>query len=213
MFYRSTIGKKIIVALTGLVLFGFVGGHLLGNLQVFAGPQKINEYAEFLEHSPALLWGTRILLLISVAFHVICTIQLTARNKESRPISYAHTQVIAANLPSRFMMWSGIFLGAYIIFHLLHLTGGYFHPHFQAEDVYSNLIQGFSVWSVSLFYIAAMVALGFHLFHGLWSVFQTLGLNHEKYNCYRRVFAVVVSIAISLGYISIPVAILLGILH
>src|SRR5258706_10775764 len=123
-FFQSTIGKKVIVALSGLILFGFVVGHLLGNLQIFQGPQKLNDYAEFLEHSPGILWGTRILLLMSVFFHVLFTIQLRLRNKASRPDPYVKQEVVSANLPSRLMVWSGIFLGLYIVYHLLHLTFG-----------------------------------------------------------------------------------------
>src|SRR5258706_13793259 len=117
-FFQSTIGKKVIVALSGVVLLGFVIGHLIGNLQIFQGPQKLNGYAEFLDHSPGILWGTRVVLLFSVFFHVLCTIQLTARNRASRPESYVKREVVKANLPSRLMIWSGIFLGLYIVYHL-----------------------------------------------------------------------------------------------
>jgi len=212
-FYSSTIGKKIIVAVTGVVMLGFVVGHLAGNLQVFLGPEKLNEYAAFLKREPLLLWGTRIALLVSILLHVVATVQLTRLNRLSRPIPYQRYEVLEANVASRIMMWSGLFLLVYIVYHLLHLTGGLTHPQFSPTDVYSNVITGFHVWYVSVFYILGMISLGYHLYHGIWSVFQTLGLNHPKFNCYRRVFAIVSASLISLGYISIPVAVLMGVLR
>ncbi len=210
---RSTIGKKTIVAVTGLVMFGFVIGHMLGNLQVFQGPEKINAYAAFLKHTLPLLWGTRLALLASVLLHIVFTVQLNRRNAASRPVPYERHDMVQASVASRTMIWSGAFLGFYIVYHLLHLTVGSVHPQFSHLDVYRNLVVGFQQWPVSLIYILAMISLGFHLNHGIFSVFQTLGLNHPKYNCWRRLFATGSSIAIALGYISIPVAVLLGIVR
>ncbi len=210
-FTSSTIGKKIVVAVTGLIMFGFIVGHLLGNLQVFQGPEKLNNYAHFLKHATALLWGTRVALLASVLLHIVCTVQLNRRNRASRPIGYAQHQMIQASRPSLFMIWSGVFLAVYIVYHLLHLTVGSVHPNFDELDVYRNIVNGFQVWYVSLFYILAMVSLGFHLNHGVFSVFQTLGLNHPRYNCWRRLFATGASVLITLGYISIPVAVVVGV--
>lgn len=210
MYSLSTIGKKIIVALTGLILFGFVVGHLLGNLQVFAGAEKINAYSEFLHHAPFLLWGTRIVLLVSVVLHIGLTLSLAKRNKDSRPVDYDRKETIQATWASRFMIWSGVFLGVYIVYHLLHMTFGVVHPRFRAGDVYSNLVTGLSVPWVAAFYVLGLVALGAHLAHGVWSVFQTLGLNHPSYNRWRRVLAVTAAFLIAAGYITIPVAIVLG---
>jgi len=212
-FARSTIGKKVLVALTGLVMFAFLVGHLLGNLLVFQGPEALNHYAEFLKSSPKLLWGTRVALLLSVGIHIVCTVQLTRLNRAARPVPYVRHEVVAANPPSRLMIWSGIFLGLYIPYHLLHFTVGYVHPHFLVADVYQNVVAGFSVWYVSAIYIAAMVALGTHLYHGIWSVFQTLGLNHPRYNSARRALAVFSSLVIAGGFILIPVAVLLELVH
>jgi len=207
-FYQSTIGKKIVVAGTGLILFGFVIGHMLGNLQAFAGAEKINNYADFLKSNPLILWGTRILLLISVFFHGLATVQLTRINRASRPVGYQNKKNINSTFASRVMIFSGLLLAVFIVYHLLHFTVGVVHPNFDANDVYANMVVGFSVKIVSLFYILAMIALGLHLFHGVWSVFQTLGLNHEKYNCWRRVLAVSVAILITAGFISIPLAVM-----
>lgn len=209
-FYRSTIGKKVIVALTGLILFGFVVGHLLGNLLVFMGPEKLNAYGRYLHESLGILWGTRVILLVAVVLHIVNTIQLAALNRKSRPVPYVEHKKIAASYASLTMLWGGLLLIFYIVYHLLHFTFGSAHPNFQPGDVYANVVAGFSVWYVSAFYVVAMVALGFHLYHGLWSVFQTLGLNHPKYNLWRRSFATAVALAIAFGYIAIPMAVLLG---
>ena len=206
---KSTIGKKIIVALTGFVMFGFVVGHMAGNLLIFAGPEVFNHYAMAIKANLLLLWGTRGALLVSVVFHIIFTILLTRQNRVSRPIAYTMYKPQQATLSSRFMIGSGLFLMGYIIYHLLHFTSGSFHPQFDPQDVYSNVIIGFNSLPVSFTYIAAMIALGFHLHHGIWSVFQTLGFNHPKYNRARRIFATGASIVIVMGFISIPMAVLM----
>jgi succinate dehydrogenase / fumarate reductase cytochrome b subunit len=212
-FFSSTIGKKVVVALTGLVLLGFVMGHLLGNLQIFLGPQKLNDYAAFLRHAKGLLWGTRITLMVSIVLHIIATVQLTLRNRQSRPVPYKQVEMVEASPASRTMIWGGLFLAFYIVFHISHLTFGVTHPHFDETDVYANVVNGFLVWPVALIYIAGMIALGLHLYHGVWSVFQTLGLNHPKYNCWRRCLATGAAVIISMGYMSIPVAVLTGIVR
>jgi succinate dehydrogenase / fumarate reductase cytochrome b subunit len=207
----TTISKKIIVALTGLVLFGFVIGHLAGNLQVFCGPEKLNAYSKMLHEAGGLLWGARIVLLISVLLHIVFTVQLTAANRAARPVSYEMYKPEHSSAASRTMFWGGVVVLCYIIFHLLHLTTGTVHPNFIHGDVYANLITGLSVWYVALFYIVGNIALGFHLYHGVWSVFQTLGLNHPKYNPWRRCLATASAFLISGGYISIAAAIWMGI--
>jgi succinate dehydrogenase / fumarate reductase cytochrome b subunit len=210
-FYHSTIGKKFAVALTGLAMFGFLIGHLAGNLQIFMGPAKINDYAQFLHENPPLVWGTRIAMLIAVVVHIIATIQLTARNKASRPIAYHHYDPAHSTAASRTMIWGGVTIALFIVFHLLHLTTGTVHPDFNSADIYSNMVIGLSVWYVAAFYIFANIALGLHLYHGVWSVFQTLGINHPQYNGWRRALATIVAVVMSAGYISIPTAILLGV--
>ncbi len=212
-FLRSTVGKKVVVALTGLILFGFLIGHVAGNLQIFAGPQKINDYGRFLKHATALLWGTRAVLLVAIFFHVWFTVQLNRRNRLSRPQRYASHVPLRSSAASRFMIWSGVVVGAFIIFHLLHFTFGTVHPHFSRENIYDNMVLGFSVWPVALFYIVSMVFIGFHLYHGVFSLFQTLGLAAPKYDGLRRSVAWAFSVLIPLGFISIPVAVLLGFLR
>lgn len=201
------------MAVTGVIMFGFVIGHLLGNLQVFQGPVAINNYAAFLKHAKPLLWGARSVLLLSIFLHIAYTVQLNRNNRASRPVNYLQNKPIQATLASRFMIWSGIFLLFYIVYHLLHLTFGATYRPFSETNVYANVVNGFKQWPVSILYILGMIALGFHLSHGIFSFFQTLGLNHPRYNAGRRVFAVAASTVIVLGYISIPLAVMFGIVR
>lgn len=210
-FYQTTIGKKFIVAATGLVLFGFVVGHLAGNLQIFLGPEKLNEYAVFLKNAKPLLWTTRIVLLISVFLHFFFTVQLAIRNRASRPVGYEMHRAVQAGAPSRFMIWSGVFLLLYIVYHVMHFTLGV-HPDFDPNDIYANVVIGFQQTPIAIVYLLAMVALGFHLHHGIYSLFQTLGLNHPKYNAWRKCLAVGLGWLIPLGYSLIPGAVMAGVL-
>src|ERR1700723_4147249 len=211
-FWASTVGKKIVMAVTGAILFLFVIGHLLGNLQVFEGPAKLNAYGAFLHNIGEVLWPVRIILLIAVALHIVATVQLALRKKRARPIGYSRKQAIASSYASRTMYWSGPIVLAFIIFHLLHLTAGYIHPGaaFIEGDVYHNVVAGFQVWWVSVWYIFSIILLGLHLRHGIWSMFQSLGMNHPRHTPILKSVAWVVALAIVLGYISIPISVLLG---
>jgi len=211
-FWQTTVGKKVIMAVTGVLLFGFVVGHLLGNLQIFLPPEKINNYAATLRAHPALLWIARITLLVAVVFHTWSSFQLWLLQREARPVSYVKKVNLHSTYASRTMAWSGPIILAFVVFHLLHLTFGTVHPggRFETHNVYNNVITGFQVWPVSLFYIIAMIMLCYHLYHGLWSMFQTLGITHPVYTPILRVLAKIVAILIAAGNISIPVAILAG---
>ena len=211
-FWASTVGKKIVMAVTGVILFGFVIAHLLGNLQVFEGPAKLNAYGAFLHSIGEILWPLRVILLISVTLHIVATVQLALRKKRARPIQYSRRQAIASSYASRTMYWSGPIVLAFIIFHLLHLTAGYIHPGaaYIEGDVYHNVVSGFQVWWVSLSYVVAISLLGLHLRHGLWSMFQTLGIHQPKYTAAYKKLALVIALLIVLGYISIPISVLLG---
>jgi succinate dehydrogenase / fumarate reductase, cytochrome b subunit len=211
-FWASTIGKKIVMAVTGIILFIFVIGHLLGNLQVFEGPAKLNAYGAFLHSIGEILWPVRIILLIAVTLHIVATVQLALRKKRARPIEYSVKKAIASSYASRTMYWSGPIVLAFIIFHLLHLTAGYVHPGaaFIEGDVYHNVVSGFQVWWVSLSYIIAVSLLGLHLRHGLWSMFQSLGIHQPQHTARLKTTAMVIAVLIVLGYISIPISVLLG---
>src|ERR1700755_976551 len=212
-FWGSTNGKKVVMAVTGAILFLFVIGHLAGNLQVFEGPAKLNAYGAFLHSIGELLWPVRAILLIAIALHITATVQLALRNKRARPTGYSVKKAIASSYASRTMYWSGPIVLAFIIFHLLHLTAGYIHPGaaYIEGDVYHNVVSGFQVWWVSLSYIFAIILLGLHLRHGIWSMFQSLGMNHPRHTPILKSAAWVVALAIVLGYISIPISVMLGV--
>jgi succinate dehydrogenase / fumarate reductase, cytochrome b subunit len=208
-FYQATIGKKAVMAVTGAILFGFIIGHLVGNLQVFLGRQALNAYGEFLHHSThGLIWVARIGLLVAVAAHIVASIQLTKLKMDARPVSYTKTNYSHSSYASRTMMWSGPIIAAFVIFHLMDLTWGNVNPNFQEGLVYENLIASFSRWPVSLAYIVAITLLCMHLYHGIYSMFQSLGASHPKYTPGLQRFAKLASFLIWAGYVSIPVAVL-----
>jgi succinate dehydrogenase / fumarate reductase cytochrome b subunit len=211
-FYSTSIGKKVVMAITGLILFGFVIGHMLGNLQVFMGANQMNAYAAMLKANATLLWGVRIVLLVAVILHIVAAVQLTRMSQRSRPEGYHYKDVIQADYAARTMRWSGPIIAVFVIYHLLHFTTGSVHPRFDADDVYRNVISGFRIWPVSLFYIIAMVALAFHLWHGVWSMFQTLGLINPKSDKIIHRLAAIATLALAIGFISIPMAVLTGLI-
>jgi succinate dehydrogenase / fumarate reductase, cytochrome b subunit len=213
-FWQTTVGKKAIMAVTGVALFGFVVGHLAGNLQVFEGPEKINHYGALLKSLGALLWTTRIVLFVAVVLHIWSSFQLWILQREARPIKYVKKVNLHSTYASRTMMWSGPIILAFVVFHLAQFTFGAVHPGapFDEHNVYNNVVLGFSVWPVSLFYIIAMTMLCYHLYHGLWSMFQSLGISHPVYTPWLRLFAKVFAILIAIGYVSIPVAVLTGVI-
>lgn len=212
-FWGSTNGKKAVMAVTGAVLFIFVVGHLAGNLQVFEGPEKLNRYGKLLHQLGELLWPVRLILLACVTLHIIATVQLALVKKRARPVGYSAKKAIASSYASRTMYWSGPIVLAFVIFHLLHLTAGYIHPQYQfiEGDVYHNVVAGFQVWWVSAWYIFSICLLGLHLRHGLWSAFQSLGMNHPRHTPILKSAAWVIALVIVLGYISIPISVLLGV--
>ena len=211
-FWQSTNGKKVVMAVTGVIMFGFVVGHMLGNLQMYEAPEHINAYGHFLHNLGELLWIERGVLLLAIALHITATIQLALRSKAARPVGYSRRQAINSSYASRTMYWSGPIVLAFIIFHLLQFTAGYIHPQatFVQGDVYQNVVSGFQVWWVSTWYIFAICLLGLHLSHGLWSMFQSVGLAHPRLSPYLKSAARAVALLIVLGYISIPISVLLG---
>ncbi|MBB6146556.1 succinate dehydrogenase / fumarate reductase cytochrome b subunit [Silvibacterium bohemicum] len=211
-FWQSTNGKKVVMAVTGAIMFLFIIGHVAGNLQIFEGPAKLNAYGHFLHSIGELLWPVRIVLLLCVGLHITATVQLAMRNKAARPVGYSRKQAINSSYASRTMYWSGPIVLAFIIFHLLQFTAGYIHPgsQFIEGDVYHNVVAGFQVWWVSVWYIIAVSLLGFHLRHGLWSMFQSIGYNHPRHTPLLKKAAFVIALLITLGYISIPISVLAG---
>jgi succinate dehydrogenase / fumarate reductase, cytochrome b subunit len=216
--WGSTVGKKIAMALSGVILIGFVAGHMVGNLKVFQGPEAFNHYAEGLRTfgqpffgTGQLLWLIRLVLLAALLVHVAAAYQLTVRSRRARAIGYRrYDNDLAFSYASRTMVWGGIIILLFVIYHLLHLTFGTAHPDFVHGDAYHNFVVGFTSLPVSLGYIAAMIPLGFHLYHGFWSMLQTLGANNPTYNRFRRPVAAALAIIVVLGNISFPVAVLAG---
>jgi succinate dehydrogenase / fumarate reductase, cytochrome b subunit len=215
-FYEAPIGKKVIMAFTGVILFGYVVAHLLGNLQIFGDPDQINKYAAFL-HNPAnagLLWVARSVLLLAVILHIVASVQLWKLKRDARPISYVKKEDAAASYASRTMMWSGPIVAAFVIFHVLHLTVGAVVPLQEIgpnePNVRANVIAGFSNPLISGFYILAMILLCMHLYHGLWSMFQSLGLSHPRYTPKLKKGAAIFAILIAIGNCSIPIAVMAG---
>ncbi len=218
LFYQSAVGKKAVMAVTGLIGFGFVIGHMLGNLQIFLGPEVMNAYGLKLHETPALLYGTRIVLSLAVVLHIVAAAQLIGMNRAARPEGYAKLSPVASSYASRTMRWSGPILAAFIVYHLLHFTIGSAHPHFVYQDAlntipapYENAVRGFSNPVVSLFYIVSMILLMLHINHGAWSLFQSLGLNHPRYTPALRTLARAASMLLLIGNCSIPIAVLAGV--
>jgi succinate dehydrogenase / fumarate reductase cytochrome b subunit len=212
--YQSTIGKKYVVAITGAVLFLFTIGHMLGNLQIYLpnAQEALGNYAKLLHASAELLWAIRIALLTCFVLHVVTVAQLYNLNRAARPQAYVKKTPTISSYASRTMYFSGPVLFFFILYHLSHLTTGATHPNFVEMDPYHNLVTGFRQPLPSLFYILAMSMLGLHLTHGVWSMFQSVGFNHPRYRDLLRNVATAAAAIISLGNISIPVCVMLGII-
>ncbi len=218
-FFRSQVGKKAVMAVSGVILFGFVLVHMAGNLKVYMGQEAFNHYAEGLRTVGApffargqALWVARIVLLVAVLLHMWSAWALTLMSWRARPIAYQQRDVVAASYAARTMRWGGVIIALFVLFHLAHFTFGFSwaHPDFRPDDPYHNFVVGFQVWYVSAFYILAQVFLGLHLKHGLWSMFQSLGFDEQSRHTWRRTFATVFAVIIAAGNISFPVAVLAG---
>jgi succinate dehydrogenase / fumarate reductase cytochrome b subunit len=194
------------MAVSGLILVGFTIGHLLGNLQLYLGPEAINGYAAKLHSMPPLIWSARLVLLFAVGVHIVSAFTLWTRNRQARGSRYKQRKDLATDYAARTMYWSGPILLLFIVYHLLHFTILPAHP----GDVYRNVVEGFQVPLIAGVYIVGNLALGFHIFHGIYSAFQSLGANHPRYNSYRRDLAIAICTVITLGNLSFPIAVLAG---
>ena len=210
-FWSSTIGKKVVMAVTGLIGVGFVIGHMLGNLQVFWGPAKFNAYSHFLRSLGELLWMVRAVLVAAVVLHVVAAIQLSRQRLAARPVGYKRgSQHEVSTFASRTIRWGGALLLLFIVFHILHFTTLSVFRDYSRTDVYANVIRGFSVWWVVVLYVAAMAALGLHLYHGIWSSLRTLGAWKASVDPLKRPVAAALAFVIWLGFTLIPIAIFGG---
>ena len=219
-FWHTMIGKKIVMAVTGVVLIGFVIAHMLGNLKIFSGPDEINAYSRFLREvgTPELaygqlLWVVRIVLLLCVALHITAALQLSRMSWAARPVEYKLKHNLETTFAARMMRWGGVLLVVFIIFHLVHLTAGAvgFRPgQFKHLAVYQNVVAAFALWPVALFYVVAMGALCLHLYHGIWSVLQTLGWSTARNQKQLKIVARLIAIVVFVGFSSVPVSVWAG---
>ena len=216
-FWQSQVGKKVVMAVTGLIGVGFVIGHMVGNLQMFQGPEKINAYAHFLHHTlGGALWGVRLVLIAAVVLHVVAAVQLTRQKQAARPGGgYAKWEPQISTFASRTIRWGGALLLFWLIFHILHFTvrPEVTSPGYSDTDVYSNVVRGFSNPLITAFYVVAMGALALHLFHGAWSSFRTLGINRAKPRPTARSVATLVAAIVTLGFVVVPLGVAFGIIR
>jgi succinate dehydrogenase / fumarate reductase cytochrome b subunit len=221
--YRSTIGKKAIMAVTGLLLVGFVIAHMAGNLQVFIGAAKMNSYASFLQSLGEFLWLARIILLVALVLHVLMAWQLTQIKRRARPVGYQTREPQVSTVASRSMRWGGVLLLVFIVFHILHFTTGTvfpaastpdaMYPAFSHADVYGNVIAAFRTPWVVAFYVVAMLFLLLHLFHGAWSSVRTLGWAKPSRHPLHRRISTVIAVVVWLGFSVIPIAVFFGVIR
>jgi succinate dehydrogenase / fumarate reductase cytochrome b subunit len=215
--YSSSVGKKILMALTGVILFGFVFVHMVGNLKIYQGQAKFDAYAHFLREVgyPALghgqlLWIARIVLLGCVLVHIVAALQLTLTSWRARRTGYVRKDDLSFSYASRTMRWGGVTILAFVVFHVLHLTTGTVHPGFSLESPYLNVLTAFKLWPAALAYVFAMAPLCLHIYHGVWSATQSLSLQHPTITRWRRLVAGLAAGAIFVGNVSVPFSIWLG---
>jgi len=216
-FYRSAVGKKWVMAITGVILMGFVLAHMIGNLKLYLSKEEINLYGEALRDMPGhllprtvLLWSIRIVLILAFVFHIHSAIGLTRINRRARPAAdryQSKRDYVAADYASRTMRWTGIIILAFLIFHLMDLTWGNANSQFVRGDPYNNLVYSFRRVPVAIVYVIANVALAIHLYHGTWSIFQSMGLTNPRYNALRRRFAQSFAAVMLIGNVSFPIAV------
>jgi succinate dehydrogenase / fumarate reductase cytochrome b subunit len=212
-FYRSAVGKKYVMAITGIVLLGYVLAHMLGNLKAYLGPTEIDEYGEFLREllvpiapRTLVLWILRTGLIAAFVLHIHAAYVLTRTNHRARPVKYeSHRDYVAATFASRTMRWSGVIVGLFVLWHLADLTWGFANPDFVRGDPYNNLVASMQRVPVAILYIVANIALGIHIFHGAWSLFQTMGWNNPRFNKWRLYFARTFAAVIIIGNCSFPI--------
>jgi succinate dehydrogenase / fumarate reductase cytochrome b subunit len=218
--WQSTIGKKAVMAVTGLVMVLFLLLHMLGNLKVFFGPKDFDAYASWLRTigEPVLrgvwfLWIQRAVLVMAVVLHVVCAAQLSKRDLAARPAGYAHRQRTQASFATRTMRWGGVIVALFIVWHLLDLTAGVTNPDFDRTRPYHNVVADFQVWWINLVYIAGVLVVGLHINHGFWSASQTLGINRPTHDGAIRGIGSAVAVAITAGFIAVPIGVMTGLVR
>jgi succinate dehydrogenase / fumarate reductase cytochrome b subunit len=210
--WRSQVGRKALMAVTGLVLALYVLVHMLANLQAFEGAARLDHYAAQLRVFPALLWTARAVLLVAVVVHVVAGLELWADHRRARPVGYRDFHPTASTPASRTMIWSGLLILGFVVYHLLDLTFGVANPDYRPGAVFHNVVVSFGRGAAVLFYVLAVAGLGFHLWHGLWSMFQSLGVARRAFTPGIRRAAAVLATVIAVGFAAVPLAVLFGLL-
>jgi succinate dehydrogenase / fumarate reductase cytochrome b subunit len=210
-FWDSSVGKKVVMGATGLILVAFVIAHMAGNLQFFAGSERFNAYSHLLQVDIIeLTWVLRIMLLAAVVLHIIAAYQLTMRNRAARPAGYVKREPQVSTYAARTMRWGGVYLLLFIPYHLMHFTIGNVHPAFVRGQAYGNVVIGFESTWVAVFYLGAMAFLGLHLYHGAWAMFRTLGLVRPSRDPLHRRVALAIAVIVPVGFSLLPLSVMLG---
>jgi succinate dehydrogenase / fumarate reductase cytochrome b subunit len=210
-FWDSSVGKKIVMGATGLILVAFVVLHMAGNLQFFAGAERFNAYSHLLQVDIIeLTWLLRVTLLAAVVLHIVAAYQLTMRNRAARPDDYAKREPQVSTYAARTMRWGGVYLLLFIPYHLMHFTIGNLHPAFVRGQAYGNVVIGFQSFWVGVFYLGAMAFLALHLYHGAWAVFRTLGVARPSNDPLHRRLALAIAIVVPAGFSLLPLSVMLG---
>jgi succinate dehydrogenase / fumarate reductase cytochrome b subunit len=214
LFWQSSVGKKAVMAVTGLILVAYLITHVLANLLVFDGPARINRYAALLHASGAALWGARLVLLVAAVLHIVAAVQLTLRSRAARPSPYARgREPQVSTLAARTIRWGGALILVFLVYHILHFTTGTAHPEFVELDPYHNVTTGFRNPLVAAFYLLAIALLGLHLYHGVWSSGRSLGMSQPAPQPLRRRLALALAVFVWLGFTAIVVAGFLGMIR
>lgn len=213
-FYASSVGKKTIMGVTGVVGVLFVIGHVAGNLLAFRGAEELNAYSHFLKSTGELLWIVRITLIVAVVLHVIAAVQLTSRSRAARPVGYAKRDPQVSTVASRTMRIGGFLLMLFIPLHILHFTTGTIRPtgQFDPANVYGNIVTSFQIWWVTAIYVVMMVFLGLHLFHGAWSSGKSLGIAPPSPAPLKKKLALLIAVYAWVGFTLVPVGVAVGII-
>jgi succinate dehydrogenase / fumarate reductase cytochrome b subunit len=214
LLWNSSVGKKFIMGITGLVWVAYLITHVLANLLVFQGPAKINAYSAFLHGTGGALWAARLVLIAALVLHVGAAVELAERRHEARPLDYAAgREPQVSTLASRSIRWGGALILLFLVYHLLHFTVGTAHPNFVEGDPYHNVVAGFHNPVVVLFYLIAMAVVGLHLYHGIWSSGRSLGVSSPSPRPLRRTLALVLALLVWLGFSVIPIAVYAGVVR
>jgi succinate dehydrogenase / fumarate reductase, cytochrome b subunit len=218
--WHSTVGKKAVMAVSGLIMVLFLLLHMLGNLKIFFGPSDFDAYASWLRTigKPVLqgvwfLWIQRAVLFVAIVLHVVCAAQLSKRDRSARPIPYAHGQRARTSFATHTMRWGGVIIAVFLVWHLLDLTAGVANPDFDRGRPYHNVVVDFQVWWINVIYIVGVLMVGLHINHGFWSATQTLGINRSSRDLAIRTTGTALAVTITAGFLAVPIGVMTGLVR